>query len=262
MNNHQKYKNSINMLSKYFDRSTPEEGELTSVAETLPLGVYRQGDGSSKVGIAFPGIFRGELPNLGSRSDEAQENYGRMFLAGQSMPRLKMVRREEMPPLDAVLDWLKSRAVAVAKKPKGNEDAAQENEKVAGMADQNHLARYLQMAGAEQPMPYPLDGGPANQFLNARMLNQMPQGMQSYMANSIAQRERSREMPQSQFGSPGGGSDMEMLMTYGPEDQVAFDNLGRPIPLADPRHPRNQQRSMPQGQEPPSVLPAYPQSRR
>lgn len=34
-------------------------------------------------------------------------------------------------------------------------------------------------------------------------------------------------------------SDSAMEELYGPEDQVSSDFMGRPIPLADPRHPRN-----------------------
>lgn len=51
------------------------------------------------------------------------------------------------------------------------------------------------------------------------------------------------------------GSDMDMLRMYGPEDQVAFDQRGQPIPLADPRHPRNQMQSF-------QPMPVYPQQRR
>lgn len=49
-------------------------------------------------------------------------------------------------------------------------------------------------------------------------------------------------------------SDMGMMMKYGPEEEVAYDQAGRPIPLADPRHPMNQQRA--------PMRPSYPQQRR
>ncbi len=55
----------------------------------------------------------------------------------------------------------------------------------------------------------------------------------------------------------GGGSVMDMMMMYGPEDQVVFDPSGQPIPLADPRHPRNQ-RSAPQINQVPPFNPSIP----
>lgn len=59
---------------------------------------------------------------------------------------------------------------------------------------------------------------------------------------------------------PDGGTDMEMMLLYGPEDQVVMDAQGRPIRLDDPRHPRNQQ----QQQQPYNALSryGYPQNRR
>jgi len=69
-----------------------------------------------------------------------------------------------------------------------------------------------------------------------------PYDEDAYMRMPVARRGGP---PQQQQQYDGGGSDMDMMMIYGPEDQVAFDQQGRPIPLADPRHPRNQ-RSAPQ----------------
>lgn len=111
------------------------------------------------------------------------------------------------------------------------------------MADQSRLMQYMQMA---QGSPYDED---------------------SYMRMPVARRGG----PPAAQG--GGGSDMDMMMMYGPEDQVAYDPNGRPIPLADPRHPRNQQlRGAPQiNQVPPfnpsmpgwqGQLPEYPQQNR
>lgn len=130
------------------------------------------------------------------------------------------------------------------------------------MADPNRFKNYQQLADAGQSMPYPLNGGPANQFLNQRMMERMPQGMQSYMAHSIAQRERSGEIPLEQSGGHGGGSDMDMMMIYGPEDQVAFDERGQPIPLNDPRHPKNQMQAQPFQQQVPVAPDVFPQMRR
>lgn len=53
---------------------------------------------------------------------------------------------------------------------------------------------------------------------------------------------------------PDGGTDMEMMLLYGPEDQVAYDAQGRPIRLDDPLHPRNQRVN--------PMLESYPQQRR
>ena len=115
----------------------------------------------------------------------------------------------------------------------------------------NNLLRMAQTTGGEpydesQYMPMQgLDASPVNNFLNARMSQRVSPLMYQYMT-----RDRDGiEQPQVV------GSDMDMMQMYGPEDQVAFDQQGNPIPLADPRHPRNQMQSF-------QPMPIYPQQRR
>ena len=92
-----------------------------------------------------------------------------------------------------------------------------------------------------------------NQRLDNRFNNQSPEMDEWH--RMISERVPHMLTPpgyDNQFRSSG-GSDLDMMQMYGPEDQVAYDGQGRPIPLADPRHPRNQR--MP-------TMPAYPQQRR
>lgn len=278
---HDRYRNSKNRLVDQFDRPTIEEGKLTSVGETVPFGMYLQPDGSQRVGLAFPGMFRGELPDAGSRSDAAADNYGRMFLAGQSLPRMQKIRREEMPSLDAVLDWVKSRAVSLVKKPRERENSNESTEPainslLENREDQtdmaqplNNLLRYAQSTGgapydeeAYMPAPgQPGSPGGANRFLANRLVNRLTPQMMEYIHGGYPGYAGRNQPDLGMGGSPGNGhgSDMDMMRMYGPEDQVAFDQQGNPIPLADPRHPRNQQRE----QFAPSYgPPMYPQQRR
>ena len=67
-----------------------------------------------------------------------------------------------------------------------------------------------------------------NDFLNERLRLRTSPAMQDYLIE--------RELP-SPSTMP---TDMNMMRIYGPEDEVAYDSIGRPIPLNDPRHPRNQ----------------------
>lgn len=61
------------------------------------------------------------------------------------------------------------------------------------------------------------------------LMNPEIQGLTSYRnANPDASQQR----------RGGYGTDMDMLMMYGPEDQVEYDRQQRPIPLNDPRHSR------------------------
>jgi hypothetical protein len=88
------------------------------------------------------------------------------------------------------------------------------------MAGQNALMRTAQSTGGS---PYDED---------------------AYMRIPVPRRRKNALMPKEPE------TDMEMEEVYGTEDQVAYDQNGRPIPLADPRHPRNQR--MP-------TMPTYPQ---
>lgn len=111
-------------------------------------------------------------------------------------------------------------------------------------------------------MPMPADPRQSrmNTWLNQRLdrrLDQTPGASEMHRMMS----ERIPHMmtpPGYQPGSSPGGSDMDMMMLYGPEDQVAYDQQGRPIPLSDPRHPRNQAG----GYNALSRQNQYPQSRR
>ena len=67
-----------------------------------------------------------------------------------------------------------------------------------------------------------------NDFLNERLRLRTSPAMQDYLIE--------RELP-SPSTMP---TDMNMMRIYGPEDEVAYDSIGHPIPLNDPRHPRNQ----------------------
>lgn len=72
------------------------------------------------------------------------------------------------------------------------------------------------------------NGANINDFLNGRLRGRVSPAMGDYMVEGMT--------PQP---TPQGG-DMGMMMTYGPPDQVVIDQQGRPIPLNDPRHSRNQ----------------------
>lgn len=95
----------------------------------------------------------------------------------------------------------------------------------------NALARYAQAGGSpydeEDYMQMPGQSS-VNQFLNRRLDARISPTMSDYLIE--------RELP-SPATMP---TDMNMMRIYGPEDEVAYDSIGRPIPLNDPRHPRNQ----------------------
>lgn len=101
-----------------------------------------------------------------------------------------------------------------------------------------------------------------NTILNRRMEQRFPGGPgMNALLGVMSQRIPHMMTPpgyenrlRGSAGPSGEGGDMDMLMMYGPEDQVVFDQQGRPIPLNDPRHPRSQQSYQP--------VPAYPQQRR
>jgi hypothetical protein len=75
------------------------------------------------------------------------------------------------------------------------------------------MARYISRSDAVSP---------SNAFLNRRLTNRI----------------YGEEMVTPGLRQP--ATDTEMMEIYGPEDEVAYDSIGRPIPLNDPRHPRNQ----------------------
>lgn len=101
----------------------------------------------------------------------------------------------------------------------------------------NKLLQYAQASGSpydeEAYMQMP-GGSSVNALLNSRLSRQAAPVMQQYMT-----RDRG--------GSPPSGSDTDMMMIYGPEDQVAYDQDGNPIRLDDPRHPNNQASVPPMG---------------
>ena len=114
------------------------------------------------------------------------------------------------------------------------------------------------------PMPTDPQQSRANTWLNRRLddrLDRSPGMGEMHRMMS----ERIPHMMTPPGYNPGnptgndGGSDMEMMLLYGPEDQVVMDAQGRPIRLDDPRHPRNQQQ-----QQPYNALSryGYPQNRR
>lgn len=124
------------------------------------------------------------------------------------------------------------------------------------------LNKLLQMAQSTGGSPYdedaymPMPRGSAvgvNGFLANRLQGRMSPQMMEYLHGGYPGYAGAQQPDLGMRPAPlnGGGTDMDMMMMYGPEDQVAFDNLGRPIPLNDPRHPRNQ---MP-------TQPSYPQRR-
>ncbi len=120
-------------------------------------------------------------------------------------------------------------------------------------------------------------GNGPNRWLNRRLHNELeyPGYLTDYITGddslsdsdglgyAIPSRYTKRNMRNLDAAINGGqsrqqGSDTDMMAMYGPEDQVAYDQQGRPIPLADPRHPNNQQ------QAPNALLqyaPMYPQRR-
>jgi hypothetical protein len=104
-----------------------------------------------------------------------------------------------------------------------------------------------------------MPGGPpptssVNRFLDNRLMQRYPGA-----GRFVEDYEFDRRIPHMSRGAqPPPGSDSDMMMIYGPEDQVAYDQQGNPIRLDDPRHPRNQ-RQMP-GLNP-MLQPSYPQRR-
>ena len=121
------------------------------------------------------------------------------------------------------------------------------------MADRNRL---MQMAQSTGGSPYDTDAmagmaGPATELNNILDIrSKLPNAYFGMM-----EARQNRYGPYSKAGyAP--GSDTDMLQMYGPEDQVAMDAQGKPIPLADPRHPMNQR----QQQMPQNML-MYPQRR-
>lgn len=123
----------------------------------------------------------------------------------------------------------------------------------------NNLLRYAQTT-VEQGAPYdedafmPVPGNSAvgaNRFLADRLKNRLTPQMMEYLHGGYPG-YAGMAQPDLGMGRSAPGSDMDMMRMYGPEDLVAFDNAGRPIPLNHPRHPRNQQPTMPM----------YPQGRR
>ena len=117
------------------------------------------------------------------------------------------------------------------------------------------------------PMPNP------NNWLNSRLERRLPSSTMGYITGDDYGGPQAYRPP-SRFDRRGGpgvdmpappngggqsapddyGSDMDMMMLYGPEDQVAYDAQGRPIRLDDPLHPRNQRVN--------PMLESYPQQRR
>jgi len=118
---------------------------------------------------------------------------------------------------------------------------------------------YLQMAQAGgspyDEEAYMKDAPSPNYWLDRRLSNRIGNGMMmEYMRGSdkgwgsdglgYVPRNRSDAQDERfngglQPGMIAPGSDSDMMQIYGPEDQVAYDQAGRPIPLADPRHPNN-----------------------
>lgn len=123
----------------------------------------------------------------------------------------------------------------------------------------NALARYAQAGGSpyddEDYMARP-ELSAVNEFLNSRLDKRIPAVMFDYMTGGVKGMgsDGLGYAPRSRFNDIG-GTDMDMMRMYGPEDQVAYDSIGRPIPLNDPKHPRN-------NQLPFSMIPAYPQNRK
>ena len=140
-------------------------------------------------------------------------------------------------------------------KPRQGQGSDRGNELLSQGEPQNNLLRYLQMAQSSGGSPYDEEAyqnpyRPVNDFLNRRMQGGGPQNTMQ-----AAQGGPPGSMTLDDFRRQYGrdpATDQEMYMMYGGEDQVAMDPQGRPIPLADPRHPNNQRG--------PSV-PMYPQRR-
>lgn len=117
----------------------------------------------------------------------------------------------------------------------------------------NKLLQYAQASGSpydeEAYMQMPGGSSRVNILLNDRLSRQAAPVMQQYMT-----RDRG--------GSPPSGSDADMMMIYGPEDQVAYDQNGNPIRLDDPRHPSNQRQAPSRDAVMPYSPPSqYPQRR-
>lgn len=134
----------------------------------------------------------------------------------------------------------------------------------------NRLLQYAQSTGgapydedAYMPEPGqrgspPMSNHGPNDWLNERLHKRLgsPDHLTQYMTGDDVFGGRGYSVPNrynpDERNSGTSWSDMDMMRMYGPEDQVAYDGAGRPIPLADPRHPRNQQ----------AAPPYYPQGRR
>lgn len=93
-------------------------------------------------------------------------------------------------------------------------------------------------------MPMPVD--PQQSRMNTWLNQRLDRRMDATPGSGEMHRMMSERIPHM-MTPPGyqpmqqnGGTDMEMMMLYGPEDQVAYDAQGRPIRLDDPRHPGNQ----------------------
>lgn len=90
---HQRYKRGIGQQADQFDKDIPSsldlsryDGEVVNRGELFPIGEYRQPDGSNKFGLAWPGILSGDLPQMGDRSPEAAQAYGRAAVSGAMFP--------------------------------------------------------------------------------------------------------------------------------------------------------------------------------
>lgn len=113
------------------------------------------------------------------------------------------------------------------------------------------------------PMPVDPQQSRANTWLNQRLdrrmdasqgMGEMHRMMSERIPHMMTQQGYNPTDPTGRGAAPG-GTDMDMMLLYGPEDQVVMDAQGRPIRLDDPRHPRNQSRVNP-------MLESYPQQRR
>jgi len=102
-------------------------------------------------------------------------------------------------------------------------------------------------------MPMPLDAQQShmNTWLNRRLdsrldrspgMGEIHRMMSERIPHMMTPPGYDPTNPSGQRGLPS-GSDMEMMMLYGPEDRVVYDASGRPIRLDDPRHPQNQQQN-------------------
>jgi len=115
------------------------------------------------------------------------------------------------------------------------------------------------------PMPVDPQQSRANTWLNQRLdrrmdasqgMGEMHRMMSERIPHMMTQQGYNPTDPTGRGAAPG-GTDMDMMLLYGPEDQVVMDAKGLPIRLDDPRHPNNAKDALVK-----ELMKSYPQQSR